>query len=169
MSGIFYDGMVAMKPEMENKDFGCDPYDYEYSYKVPKVGFECAGEVYDAKTTFAWSDESVTIVKDKCILKYTESKFCEVLVTDVNDEKHWLENRMADICGFGDEDVEDCVERKRYTVEEYDLDKSEKRTYEVVLKETRKLDYSDDYFIERALKIENKLDGTEYWLSEDSE
>lgn len=169
MSGIYYDGMIGMKPELENNDFCCDPYDCEFSYQVPKVCFECTGEVYDSTSKFAWSKDSVIIVKDKCILKYTESKFCDVLVTDANNKKHWFENRLADICGFGDEDVEDCIERKRYMVEEYDLDKSEKRTYAVVLKKTEKLDCSDNYFIEKALKIKKELDSTEYWLSENLE
>ena len=53
--------------------------------------------------------------------------------------------------------------------EEYDMDKSEKRTYEVVLKKTEKLDCSDDYFIKKALNIEKELGSTEYWLSENLE
>lgn len=133
MFGNYYEGSVPMKPEMEMKSFISED---DLSYQMPKMYFECAGQVYDAQSAFAWSDDSLIALKDNCIVKYTASKFYEVLVTDADGKKHWLANRMADICGFGEGDVEKTIERKRYTVEEYDLEKSEKRTYSVILKTT---------------------------------
>ena len=169
MSSIYYNGLVSMKPEMEKKDFLADPYDYGFSYQVPKVCFECEGEIYDSQSVFEWNDDSLMVIKDNCIVKYTKSNFRDVLVRDTDGKKHWLENMIADIYGFGDEDVEASIERKQYTIAEYDLDKSEKRIYEVILKETVKLDHGDERYIQEMLDKTKEQDGAEHWLSENLE
>lgn len=163
MYSCFYSGSVPMKAEMKKKDFISDD---EFCYQMPPVYFECTGEVYDSQSVFKWSDDSLVVVKDNCILKYTESNFQEVLVRDVEGKTYWFENRQADIYGFEDGDVEEAIERKRYTVEEYDLERLEKRKYQVVLQETSRFDHIDDSYIQELLNKAKKLNRASYLLTE---
>ena len=144
----YYEGSVPMKAEVEKKDFMSED---EFCYQMPKMYFECTGEVYDSQSVFQWSDDSLIVMKDNYIVKYTESKFRDVLVKDVNGESAWMGCRLADVCGFTDQDVEDSIERKRYVVEEYDLDKAEKRTYSVILKRTAGMSDTDQREVQRLI------------------
>lgn len=148
MDRCFYAGSVPMMPEMEKRDFVGEYDDYNMSYQMPEVYFECDGEVADSKSAFKWNNDSLVIVKDNCIVKFTDSKFYDVLVKDIEGKNEWLECRLADIYGLDDEDVEDSVARKRYTIEEYDLEKREKRRYQVVLQETAKMNHIDESYVQ---------------------
>ena len=163
MYGIYYEGVVPMKPEMKKKDFVSDD---EFSYQMPKTYFWCAGEVYDQATAFTWSDDSLLVVKDNCVVKYSESKFHDVLVVDEEGKKGWLENREAELYGFTNENIEDNIERKRYVVEEYDLEKLEKRTYQVVLETISPMNDLDEYYIQKAINTNKEINNTEYMLIE---
>ena len=163
MYGIYYEGVVPMKPEMKKKDFVSDD---EFSYQMPRTYFWCAGEVYDQATAFTWSDDSLLVVKDNCVVKYTESKFQDVLVVDEEEKKGWLENREAALYGFTNENIEDNIERKRYVVEEYDLEKLEKRKYQVVLETISPMNDLDEYYIQKAINTNKEINNTEYRLIE---
>ena len=166
MNKCFYSGSVPMKPEMDKMDFFGEYIDYDISYQMPKIYFECAGDTYDSKSSLEWSDNSLIVVKDNCIVKYTESKFSDVLVKDVDGKSDWLECRVANVYGFEEEDVEDSVERKRYTVEEYDLDKSEKRSYSVILKTSSQLNDIDKSIVQDMIDNVKKHGISNYVLTE---
>ena len=129
----YYNGSVPMKPEMEKKDFVCED---DVCYQVPQVYFGCIGELSDCTSAFDWNDEFIIVVKDNVILKYTESTFCETLVKDPDGENNWMNGSVASFSGYDDEDVQDVIERKLYTIEEYDFNKFEKRKYKVIYEET---------------------------------
>ena len=166
MESIYYEVSFPMKPEMEKKDYFCDPYDYELTYRVPKMYFECTGKAFDSKSSLEWSDDSLVVFKNDCIVKYTESNFYDVLVKGTEDPKHWFESRDADIYGFYDDDVEDAIERKLYTVEEYDLKKSEKRKYRFVESTNSKMNDIDKEQVQRWIDKMKKYGMEEYVLTE---
>lgn len=139
MFKMLYDGMVPMEPNMEKA--ACIS-DENFSYALPNIYFDCIGEASEDELNFKWSDDSVVIIKDKRIVKYTESTFKDVLVAD--GETHtWLHNRDASFYRFDENKVEDAIPRKQFMISEYDLDKHEKRTYEVVLKEVSDINEDD--------------------------
>ena len=165
MFGNFYEGMVPMNPKMEKKDFISEE---EFTYPVPSVYFECAGEKpYDSSSAFGWGDDSVTWIKGRNVIKFTESTYNDVLVTDENGENVWLENREADICGFQDSHVNDVIARRRMTVEVYDIDKAEKRLYKVAFERTLPFESTDKYFLEKIMKMEESRERSTYMLTED--
>ena len=78
MSSVCYRGVIRMNPEFENENF--DPMIEEgYTHKIPKVYLEGCGEVYNRQYCFNWDDDSVVVVRDKCVMKYTRSSFVELL------------------------------------------------------------------------------------------
>ena len=166
MDRCFYTGLVPMMPIMEKRDFVGEFYDYNMSYQMPEVYFECEGEVADSESAFEWNNDSLVVVKDNCIVKFTDSKFCDVLVKDAEGKSEWLECRLADIYGLDEEDVEDFVARKRYTIEEYDLEKREKRRYQVVLEETIKMDHADEYYVQDIIDKSKDYNRAECVLTE---
>lgn len=161
--GCIYEGSVPMKPEMEKRDFYCDD---EISYPVPKIFYECNGEIYDSWSMEAWNDDSVIMVGDKRMVKYTETNFYDVRYTyeDIKDE--WYEGRYADFLCYPDEDIAEVRETKRYSVEEYDLASGKKRKYKVVLEEVSDMDDWDNNYVKRLLREECMTEDAEYKLTD---
>ena len=143
MSSICYGGSVRMNPEVEKEDF--DPmFDEGYPYSIPKVFLEGRGEVYNRQWCFNWDDDSVVIVRDKRVLKYTRSTFIELLAKNEEGEIVWMDGRCAPYsdCWKGEylnEEHGAC----EYTIEEYNLETLTKRKCKVVLDEETEFDIRD--------------------------
>ncbi len=148
----YYYGLVSMKADMNKVDYICDD---ERSFEIPKVYFNGTGEEND-ETVFSWGDESVLVVKDKQVIKYTESVFSKILLKDEDGKTDWLDGRIADILGVDIDDAEDVCISKEYQIEEYDFEKSIKRRYKVVLDETLDIDGDDIREIKNFIGTENK-------------
>ena len=80
MSNSSYDGLVQMQPNFENGEFFSG--DDDFTYQVPRVYFECLGEINDSQSVFDWNDASVITFKDNRAVKYTECSLYELLMTD---------------------------------------------------------------------------------------
>ena len=143
MSSVCYGGSIRMNPEIEEKER--DPmFDGGYPYSIPKVFLEGNGEVYNRQWCFNWDDDSVVVVRDKHVVKYTQSSFVELLAKNEEGEIVWMDGRCAPYsdCWKGeylDEDRGAC----EYTVEEYNLETLTKRKYKVVLDGESQFDILD--------------------------
>ena len=164
MYSNFYEGSVPMIPDMEKKDFVGED---DFVYQMPTVCFECVGQVYDPKSVFEWGEDSVVVIKGNRIVKYTESKFFDALVRNVDGNAVWLEGRAADVLGYFEEDVEDRKERTTYKVEEFDCNKAEKRVYQVVLKESSHLDPDEYHWLSWYIDGGKCKEGPQYTLTEE--
>lgn len=153
MYSCYYNGLVPMKPEMKNVDLVCE--DDECSFEVPEVYFEGTSETHEQESMFNCDTDSVLVHKGKRIVKYTESTFFEILLIDEKDETNWLDGRLANILGADVNDVEEVRPTNEYRIEEYDLEKSLKRRYKVILEETLDIDEYEQCNIEKILKEEN--------------
>ena len=86
MNNNFYGGSIRMIPDVKNKktisvsdeDFD-SMFDEGYPHIMPKVYLEGHGEAYFPQYCFDWDDDSVVLVRDKHVLKYTRSSFVELL------------------------------------------------------------------------------------------
>jgi len=143
MSSICYGGSVRMKPEVEIEDF--DPWvDEGYPHKIPKVYLEGWGEVYNRQHCFNWDDDSVIVVRNKHVLKYTHSTFVELLAKNEDGEIVWMDGRCAPYSDcWGGEYLNEERGACEYTIEEYNLETLTKRKYKVVLDEETELDIQD--------------------------
>lgn len=144
MSSIFYGGKVEMKPEIEenvNKNY----LESEgYPFVVPKVYLEGVGEEYYPQTSCAWDDDSVVLVRNDNIIKYTRSSFVECLAKNEEGNIVWMDGRCAPYSSCWDgEYLDDYRGASEYTIEEYDLEKSSKKKYKVVLEEESSMDDGD--------------------------
>ena len=163
MSGQFYQGVVPMRPEVEKSDFVGDD---ELTYQMPRIGFDCAGEVYESESAFAWHEDSLFMMKENRIVKFTEYNSHNVLLTDLDGQTNWVEGRLADCMGFLVEDTDEVQNTRSYWIEEYDLDKLEKRKYKVTLDSSSAIEWQDEYSIKQLLKGMMGSDSTEYILKE---
>ena len=143
MSSICYGGSIRMNPESEmlNRD---PMFEGGYPFTMPKVYLDGVGESYFPQWCFNWDDDSVVVVRDKQVVKYTRSTFLELLAKNEEGEIVWMDGRRApySTCWGGEylnEDRGAC----EYTVEEYNLETLIKRKFKVVLDTETELDACD--------------------------
>ena len=107
--------------------------DCEYPLPIPKVFIEAYGEDYHPNVLVQGYKDSVVLVRNKSIMEYMKTVHYEFLAEDEKGNIIWTDKRTSP--------DEGCWERKnlyghrfvqRYSVVEYDLDSSVKRTYNVV-------------------------------------
>lgn len=137
MASYCYRGAVMMKPEVERKNKDV-LFEEGYPYKIPKVYLNGEGEVYSSQYAFNWDDDSVVLVREKRVLKYTQSHFVELLAENEKGEIVWVDGRNAP--------YDDCWEGQylgqyrgadEYMVEEYDLESYQKKKYKVIFEEMK--------------------------------
>ena len=143
MSSICYGGSVRMNPEVEIENF--DPwFDEGYPHKMPKVYLEGHGEMYCPQYCFDWDDDSVVVVRDKHVVKYTQSSFVELLAKNEAGEIVWMDGRTAPYSDcWGGEYLNEKRGACEYTIEEYNLGTLTKRKYKLILDEETEFDVQD--------------------------
>ena len=153
MSSICYGGSTRMVPEVETEDFD-SMFDEGYPHKMPTVYLDGWGEVYNRQHCFNWDDDSVVIVRDKRVVKYTRSRFVELLAKNESGDIVWMDGRSAPYsdCWAG-EYLNENRGAQEYTIEEYDLETFTKRRYKMVLDEETKLDASDYHSLSAFLHL----------------
>lgn len=147
-------GVVPMIPEMEKAYMECSDDDNSL-FKVPQIYFEGRRDICEGKPAYNWDLDSVLIIKDKCVVKYTESTTYEVLIKDDKGKTEWIDGKVAEIWGADIENYEDIRVSKKYYVERYDLEKAEKSKYKVTLEETSNMNDYDYYNLTNLLGEEN--------------
>ena len=142
MGSIFYDGKILMRPEKENDN--TNEWDWGYPHEVPKVYLYGCGEAYNPKYLFSWDNDSVVLVRDKHVLKYTRTSFMELLAKNEEGEIVWIDGRRAPYsdCWNG-KYLDQTRPAYEYTITEYDLDGMKRRKYKVSLEEETCMDNWD--------------------------
>lgn len=151
---MFSCSSVRMKPEKEKMDFVCEDEDEGVSLEVPQIYYEGANNVDDEDPCLSWMTDSVVVVRGKRILKYTESNTYEVQLKDEKGESSWCNGSIAAIQGVDIDGCDDIRVSKEYWVEEYDLEKFEKKKYRVSLENISAMDKCDFYNIKSFLNDE---------------
>ena len=142
MASCYCYGSVPMKPDVENEDYMIETED-ERSFEVPEIHYTGVADVDDEESLFNWYVSSIHMKKGNRIIKFTEEFHNDMLVDCEGSEPAWVDGPVAKIAGASAEDIIDIREEKTYVFVEYDLDKSEKKTYKVILEETSAMDESD--------------------------
>lgn len=152
MSKSYCYGLVPMKPEIEKIDLINDD---DCAIEIPKIHFEFHIDTDEEQSAHNWYLNSVFVSKDNCVVKYTEATASEILLEDEDGKTVWLNGKEAEIIGIDIEGFIDIRERKDYKIEMYDIDKSEKRRYKVILEETSNMNDYDYYTLENLLTEDN--------------
>lgn len=150
----YYNGKVSMKPDM-NK-FDCVSED-GCIFKIPEVYFSEAGEIHE-EDAYNWDVSFLTVVKDTSVVKYTTSNFSEMLIEDDYGVPSWIQGRMANMLGVDVCDADAFRENKEFKIEEFDLEKSIKRRYKVILEETSDMNEFDFREVKSIINDENDND-----------
>ena len=101
MSSVCYGGYIRMNPEVEEETR--DPmFDGGYPYSIPKVYLDGVGESYFPQWCFNWDNDSVVVVRDKHVVKYTKSVYLELLAKNEAGEIVWMDGRTAPYSGCWD-------------------------------------------------------------------
>ena len=154
MASVYYGGLVRMNPEME--DISKDPMlEGGYPHTIPKVFIEGHGEAYFPQYCFDWDDDSVVLVREKRMVKYTRSSFVELLAKNEEGDVVWMDGRTAPYssCCKG-EYLNEYREGQEYTVTEYDFETMKKKKYKVILDEVYDIKKSDRYSVENYVDEE---------------
>lgn len=156
MSSYCYGGKVEMKPEVEENVGNDFMEDEGYPFAIPKVYLEGCGEQYYPQIVFDWDDDSVVLVRDKSVLRYTRSSFVELLAKDEEGNIVWMDGRNAPYSNcWGGKYLDEERGAIEYSIEEYNLEQSEKTTYKVVLKETSKMTDHDRSYLKEFVDVKN--------------
>lgn len=156
MSSYCYGGQVEMKPVVEENVGGDFMQDEGYPYAIPKVYLDGCGEVYNRQYCFNWDDDSVVMVRDKHVLRYTHSSFVELLAKNEEGNIVWMDGRNAPYSDcWGGQYLNEERGAIEYRIEEYDLEQSEKKIYKVLLEETSKMDEDDRFRLKDFVDVKD--------------
>ena len=159
-----YEGMVGMNPEFEKRHFFSG--DDDFTYQVPKVYFECQGDIGHDELAFDWSRDSVIMVRDNRAVRYTEFNNYELLMTTLDGRKEWVDGIIADIMAYDPQCASDIRTARSYCIEEFDWNNSVKRKYKVILEETSKLEEYEEGHLKSIIDRDSKCIGEEYVLTD---
>ena len=166
MSSVCERGYVQFNPDlndsydMENEEGIYVPSDYPFD--IPKVYLEGACETYYPQIAFAWSDDSIIVVRDKVLTQYTKHSYAELLAEDEDGNVIWVDGRTAPYIGcWKGKYLDEVRGALEYDIEEYHLDTLEKKKYKVTLESTSKMNADDiirfvDYIDPNIIKRINK-------------
>ena len=158
MSSYCYGGDVQMipnrivNPNNEN----------DYPFVVPTVFLEGICEEYMPQYDYSWCRDSVVVIRKNIVTRYNTSCFTELLAEDESGNIVWIDGRDAP--------YPDCWKGKylgerrsgmEITVEEFDIEKSEKRKYKVTLAETTPLNNWDIQRLSNYIDIKQSEDKKE--------
>ena len=146
MASHNYMKRVLMKPaEEENKN---EIHGEGYPFSYPKVYLE---GFYEDSTDFLMSfdAESIIFVRDKRVVQYSDFSFQEALGKDENGHEAWLDGDKYS--RTNEEAYPETRVVHEYRIEEYDIDKMEKKRYKVVLEEVLPINVYDSAMLEELV------------------
>lgn len=153
MNNNFYGGSIRMIPDVKNKktipvsdeDFD-SMFDEGYPYRIPKVYLEGWMDPYESLDL---GEDSVVIVRDKHIVKYTKIGYKEFLAETETGESIWIDSREEGC--FKGRYLGDSRIAYEYAVEEYNIETSKKRKYKVVFEEESEMDSMGYYLLSHSV------------------
>ena len=104
MSSVCYGGSIRLNHNVEDENR--DPmFEGGYPYSIPKVYLDGVGESYFPQWCFNWDNDSVVVVRDKHVVKYTKSVYIELLAKNKEGEIVWMDGRCAPLVVVGRESI----------------------------------------------------------------
>ena len=138
--------------DMENSEFYLD----ERGITPPNFFYEGCDMSLKEDPFSAWNQYSVLVHNDKHIVAYREDTFLELLLKNEDGSTFWFDGRDCTVMDVDEDRVVDVRTSNQYYVEDYDLEKSMKRSYKVILEETSEKDEFDHrYFANTILNKNN--------------
>ena len=143
MSSTILGGKILLEPVEEEKRE--EDYGYEgYPLRKPTVYLEGVTEAYYPQTMFGWDDDSVVVVRENRVVKYTRSSFVELLAKDEKGNIVWMDGRNAPYSDCWDgEYLDDYRGGEEFTIKTYDLSTMKKQSYKAVLEKEEEMENYD--------------------------
>lgn len=138
----FCDCSVPMIPDMDKVDFFFDDEGDE-TFEIPKMYYDGVVDTNDANSMCDYKKDVITLKRGDCVVEYEQFSNFDVLVEDAKGKLIWLNAIGADMCGFTEDEVIDYRPANEYRICVYDLEKSKKLQYKVVLDEVLDMDIWD--------------------------
>ena len=110
------------------------------------------------QTKVSFYTYTLFVVKKSKLIKYTTSISSELLIKDEYGESRWIDGRLANVLGVDIYDADSSRTTKEYRIVEYDLEKSQKRKYKVILDETVDMNENDICEVKRIINDEKNND-----------
>ena len=137
-----YFGTVPMVPELAKIDFFSGDDDVT-SLDVPTMYFDGWRDLYAEEPEYDWILDSVIMIKDHHVTKFTESTCNEMLLECEDGESRWISGVTAQAVAADITEREGIRVLKEYFVEVYDFEKGEKKRGKVVFEEPSPMDEYD--------------------------
>lgn len=145
-------GKLCMKP-VKTKD---NVYEEEYPYSVPTVYLEGTFETYFPQMVFDWNNDSVVVARDNSVIIYTLADYNELLAKDEDGNVIWMDGRTAPYSGcWNGEYLNEQRYAYEFIINEYDLQKFERKKYKMVLDETSKIDDNEYKYLKNLLDADS--------------
>lgn len=153
MGSTYLDGKILLKPveEEQHEDDGF----VGYPLKKPTVYLAGAVEEYYPQTVFSWNDDSVVVVRENRVFKYTKSSFTELLAKDEKGDVVWMDGRNAPYsnCWKG-EYLDEYRGGEEFTIKTYDLSTMKKQSFKAVLQKEEDMDDGDVRIISEYIETQ---------------
>ena len=144
-----YFGTVPMVPELAKMDFFSGDDDVT-TLDVPTMYFDGWRDLYEEEPGYDWIQDSVIMIKDHHVTKFTESTCNEMLLKCEDGESRWISGVTAQVVGADITEREDIRVLREYFVEVYDFEMGVKKRGKVVFEETEPM---SEYEISRFGKF----------------
>lgn len=166
MSSAYYSGKVEMKPEIdEQKNTNLSSFEV-YPFKIPRICLVGCGEEYFPQIDFSWDDDSIVMIREKSIVKYTQVTFCELLAKDEKGDIVWIDGRTAPYSDCWDgEYLGETRMAQEYAIEEYCLNTLEKKKYKMVVEDVSPMSGGDRSRL--AEFIDMKEHGLDFYIQDE--
>lgn len=102
-----------------------------------------------------WNQHSVFVHNNKHIVKYSEDTFLDLLLENEDGSTSLLDSRVCTVIDIDEDRVVDIHPSNQYYIEDYDLEKSVKRKYKVILEETSEMNEFDHQYFANIILNEN--------------
>ena len=137
--------------DMKNSDF----YEDESGITPPHFYYEGFDMSFKEDPFDVWNTHSVFVHSDNHIVKYKEDIFLDLLLENEDGSTSWFDGRNCQVIDIDESRVVDIKPSNQYYIEDYDLEKSVKRIYKVILEETSEMDECDHNFLANTISNEN--------------
>lgn len=145
-----YYSYISDKLNLDMKD--SDFFEDESGITPPHFYYEGSDLSIKEDPFTVWNQHSIFVHNDKHIVKYREDTFLELLLEKEDGSTSWFDGRACTVIDIDEDRVVDVRPSNQYYIEDYDLEKSVKRSYKVILEEISKMDEYDYSSLKHGIK-----------------
>lgn len=137
--------------DLKKSDF----FEDEIGITAPDFYYEGYGNLVNEAPSAVWGTHSVFVHNNNHVVKYRNDTFPEFLFKKEDGSTSLFDSRVCTVIDIDEDRVVDIHPSNQYYIEDYDLEKSVKRKYKVILEETSEMNEFDHQYFANIILNEN--------------